>query len=417
MFAPDRRRRRRQLSTVSLAAGAALVLSACAGGGGGEPSADPTAALEDFDPITIKVAELSPERGSIGDTWKVFQAEITEKTDGKITFENFWAGSLLGAVEISPGVADGVADMGWSVPSYYPEDLPISSWMMGLGNDVGNSAVHAVVAGTAATMQTQLTSQAIQDEYAAYGLKLILPGGSSQYKLLCAKPVNSVEEAVGLRIRSSGPIWSAAIEEIGAVPVNIPLTEAYEGLQRGVIDCVALNIGGITIFGLQEVAPYFVPVSFAQLIGSGFVMNLDVWESLPVEVQGIIFDAAGSAAKELWLKYIAQEAVLAADFVENGGNVVVAGSADLDDAIGEARQSWLDAMVESAPAGLADPQELIDAYTENLNYWIGVLENEGFGSVGNDPEEIAAQYNDLSDIDLDAVFEKFKTEALDPNRP
>src|SRR5690606_24463977 len=119
------------------------------------------------------------------------------------------------------------------------------------------------------------TDEATTEQFADQNLKVIHTYSSPAYNVLCTKPVESVDQAAGLRIRTSGDIWSASIEEIGGVPVSLPFNEAYEGLQRGVIDCVTVMPAAFLSFGFVEVAHEFVPITFAQTAGQTIVMNLD----------------------------------------------------------------------------------------------------------------------------------------------
>ena len=52
------------------------------------------------------------------DIW--FMDEVTRRTNGRITFEKYFSGSLLKPSDILPGVSSGAADIGNSVPSASP---------------------------------------------------------------------------------------------------------------------------------------------------------------------------------------------------------------------------------------------------------------------------------------------------------
>jgi TRAP-type C4-dicarboxylate transport system substrate-binding protein len=86
----------------------------------------------------------------------------------------------------------------------------------------------------------QLTNEAAIDEYAEQGVRVINVWASAAYNMLCNRPVDSESEISGARVRSAGPVWNATLEALGAVPVSMPSAEMFEGLQRGVLDCVLI---------------------------------------------------------------------------------------------------------------------------------------------------------------------------------
>lgn len=396
---------RHLLATAAAVAGAGLLLGGCAAGA--DPAATETDAAEDYDPITLTLADFSPETGPNGKAWAIFQDIVEERTDGKVTFENYWAGSLLGATEVLSGVSDGVADLGTVIPSYYPEDLAITTWTMGLGDTVSPSVVHAVAAGGAATYEFMLTQQEVLDEYSEQGLVPLMSTASAPYRLLCTKPVNSLDEAEGLRARGSGPLWVSTLEALGMTSVNVALNEAYESMQRGVIDCVSVQASGYITFGLVEIAKNFVPVTLANLLGTTFVINQDVWNTLPPSVQAIMRDAASEAATAIWDFYLEGEAALGPMLEPYGGDIAVSDTDELDPVVRDEQKAWIDAMVDTAPGGLADPQAVIDSFTEKLERWDAVLTDEGF-----EPSEGADQYGELDGIDLTSFSDIFTAEVV-----
>src|SRR5690606_1109227 len=114
-----------------------------------------------------------------------------------------------------------------------------------------------------------------------HNIKVLQSTSTPAYNLLCNKPVNSLESAKGIRARAIGAVWSDTVEALGMTPVSIAWNEAYEGLQRGVFDCMVINpnqyADGLI---LKDVAPEYVPVTMAQLQSSTWVINLETWESL-----------------------------------------------------------------------------------------------------------------------------------------
>lgn len=369
--------------------------------------------LDNLEPQTLKLADFSGDQtANFGKAMVQWEEAITEYTDGKITFENYWSSSLLGALDTLPGVGDGVADIGLIIPSYMPKELPVGSWLFGFGAALSGSTVHDVAAGGAAALETVLTYEPLVQEYAAHNVVVLQATATPAYNLLCNKPISTLDDAKGIRARAIGAVWSGTAEAMGMSPVSIAWGEAYEGLQRGVFDCMVINpnqyANGLI---LKDVAPEYVPVTMAQLQASTFVMNKDVFEGFPVELQNFIIEESVRAAQTIWNGYLQIEAD-AGDLIAAGEVIHTNDVSALEPVAAAQRAAFVAAMTETAPAAVADPQAMIDSYTGRIAYWTGVLEEQGYPVVERNPEAILKAFGGLRDVDLSGFTDRFNAEVV-----
>lgn len=385
----------------------ALALGLAAGG--------PAAAqewLENLEPITLKHADFSGDQtANFGMAMVAWQEKVTEFTDGKVTFENYWSSSLLGALDTLPGVGDGIADIGLIIPSYHPRELPVGSWLFGFGAALSGSTVHDVVAGGAAALEMVLTYEPLTEEYASHNLVVLQATATPAYNLLCNTPVSSLAEAEGKRARAIGAVWSGTVEALGMTPVSISWSEVYEGLQRGVFDCMVINpnqyASGLV---LKDVAPEYVPVTMAQLQASTFVMNKEVFDSFPVELQNFLIDSSVETAYDIWKGYLQIEAD-AGDLIAAGEEIRTNDVSALEPVAAAQRAEFVAGMAGTAPPAVENPQQVIDAYLARIAYWTGVLEAQGHPVVGRSPEAIMRAFAGLRDVDLEPFLERFDAEV------
>lgn len=368
--------------------------------------------LDDLQPRVLRLADFSGDQNAnFGRAMVGWQEAVTEFTEGKITFENYWSSSLLNAMDTLRGVGDGVADIGLIIPSYYPQELPVGSWLFGLGGALSGSTVHDVAAGGAAALETVLTLEPLTEEYARHNLVVMQGTSTPAYNLLCNTPINSLEDARGIRARAIGAVWSDTAEALGMTPVSIAWNEAYEGLQRGVFDCMVINpnqyADGLI---LKDVAPEYVPVTFAQLQSSTWVMNLDTWESFPVELQNFMIEESVRAAQNIWEGYLEIEA-RAGDLIAAGEEIRVNDVSELEPVAAAQRAEAVQALAQSAPAAVQDPQAVIDTYLARIAYWTEALEAEGYAVAERTPEAIMEAFGGLRDVDLSGFIERFNTEV------
>lgn len=368
--------------------------------------------LDNLEPRVLRLADFSGDaNANFGKAMVAWEEAITEFTQGKITFENYWSASLLNATDTLSGVRDGVADIGLIIPTYYPQELPVGSWLFGLGGALSGSTVHDVAAGGAAALETVLTLPALTEEYASHNIKVLQGTSTPAYNLLCNKPIESLEAAKGIRARAIGAVWSDTAEALGMTPVSIAWNEAYEGLQRGVFDCMVINpnqyVDGLI---LKDVAPEFVPVTMAQLQSSTWVMNLDVWNSFPVELQNFMTQESVKAAYNIWKGYLEIEAA-AGDLIAAAEEVRTSDVSELEPVAAKQRAEAVAALPEVAPASVENPEAVVENYLARIAYWTEALEAEGYEVAERTPEAILKAFGGLRDVDLSGFFAKFDAEV------
>jgi len=368
--------------------------------------------LDDLEPQTLKLADFSGDQtANFGKAMVAWEEAITEFTEGKITFENYWSSSLLGALDTLEGVGDGVADIGLIIPSYMPQKLPVASWMFGMGAALSGSTVHDVAAGGATALETLLTYEPITQEYASHNVVVMQATATPAYNLLCNTPISSLEEAQGKRARAIGAVWSSTVEALGMTPVSISWGEAYEGLQRGVFDCMVINpnqyADGLV---LKDVAPEYVPVTMAQLQASTWVMNKDVWESFPVELQNFITEQNIKAAADIWQGYMEIEAK-AGELIAAGEEIRTNDISALEPVAAEQRAAFVAALPETAPEAVDNPEQFVADYQERIAYWTDALEEMGYSVAERTLEAIMEAFAGLDEVDLSGFYEKFDSEV------
>jgi TRAP-type C4-dicarboxylate transport system substrate-binding protein len=368
--------------------------------------------LADLEPMTLKLADFSGDQtANFGQAMVAWEESITEFTDGKITFENYWSSSLLNALDSLQGVGDGVADIGLIIPTYMPQELPVASWLFGLGGALSGSTVHDVAAGGATALETVLTLPSLTEEYARHNVVVLQGTSTPAYNLLCNTPISSLAEAEGKRARAIGAVWSDTVEALGMTPVSIAWNEAYEGLQRGVFDCMVINpnqyVNGLV---LKDVAPEFVPVTMAQLQSSTWVMNKDVWDGFPVELQNFITEANAKAAYDIWMGYLEIEAQ-AGDLIAAGEEIHTNDVSELEPVAAAQRAAAIATLADSAPGAVEDPQKVIDDYLARIDYWTAALEAEGYMVTERTPEAILEAFAGLREVDLANFFDKYNEEV------
>ena len=108
-----------------------------------------------------------------------------------------------------------------------------------------------------------------------------------------AKPIRTLEDLKGMKIRTPSAAQSAQLEALGAIPIDMPANQIYNNLDRGVIDASMIPMSAALDFKLIEVAKYFTVD--APLGRSPFLvaMNRARYEKLPANLKKVIDDTTG----------------------------------------------------------------------------------------------------------------------------
>ncbi len=223
---------------------------------------------------------------------KRFIEEVTKRTEGKITFETYYGGSLLKARELSPGVSAGAVDIAVTVPgAFEPEQFPLT----GVTLPYITSNPYAT---TAAFKEMYASSPELKAEFEKHNQHLLFAMGSGENTLWTNKEIRTPADLKGQRIRVTLGV-ADALGALGATPVGIPWSEALDLVQRGGVDGVSATPfdQGVKT-GLADIIPY---VSDAGGAGSyavvTVVMNKAKWDGLDDATRKVMDEVASEMAE------------------------------------------------------------------------------------------------------------------------
>ncbi len=218
--------------------------------------------------------------------------EVAKATNGAVKVTLYPSMQLGGKPpELYRQVKDGVVDLVFTLPGYTSPAFPRVGIieLPGLKDD-----------GLAATnMMWDLLDPYLLPEFE--GTKVIALWGAEDAGLMSrGKAIRSMDELKGLRMRSPSAAQAKQLQVMGAVPIAAPITEVYQGLERGTMDGAMVPFTTILDFRLGEVARG-ITISGPVFGRSVFLvaMNQKKYESLPPEARAAIDRLSG---RELSLK-------------------------------------------------------------------------------------------------------------------
>lgn len=215
------------------------------------------------------------------DVW--FMNEVTRRTNGRITFEKYYSGSLLKASDILPGVSSGAADIGNSVPSAYNrQDYPLSNITLPFITTRVDSLTYAF-------KDLYDKNPQFRKEYESRGLKLLYAPAYAENTIWSTKEVAKPADVKGLRVRAVLAVGDS-LAKMGASIVAIPFPDAIDGMRRGALDAMSATPfdTGVSA-GLPEIARFGSDAGRMGVYAvSATVINQKTWAALDAETQKVI---------------------------------------------------------------------------------------------------------------------------------
>ena len=246
-------------------------------------------AAADVDKLDIQYGSLFPGGVYISNLDKFFADELKKRSDGKINIDLHFSNALGTPAEIIPLIGSGAVGMGGIVTGYHFGELPFAS----LTNAVPATFNSASVLGITANLFEN--NETIKSEFDRTNLHPIFLRHLPEYTLICTKPLRTMADLKGIKIRTYGAYIPKMVEAMGAVPVNLSISEMYESLQRGVVDCVYWTKSLTVPFKLHEVAKYVSDLELGAINAVTIFTSQDNWNSWSEDTRSLIKQVAAEA--------------------------------------------------------------------------------------------------------------------------
>lgn len=301
---------------------------------------------------TLKISHyLPPRHGFQTDFLAPWAKALEEKTGGKVAVEIFDGTSAFGRIDrqadqVRAGVIDIALGLNGIPRDRYPASSVIEMPFLVESADSGSRALW------------QLYKEgALGGEYDDFKVLALFTHHGGLFHTV-DKPVRTLDDLKGLRMRTPSPAVSAMLEYLGASPVGMPPAAIYESLQKGVLDGVVTTWDLVGAIKANELLKYHTDAK-AYVAGFHVLMNKKKYESLPEDVRAAIDALSGDAlvAKfgAWWDKWDAR----GLEDARQRGNEIIPVDEATRKQWAETLQPMIATYLETLKAqGVADPQAL-----------------------------------------------------------
>lgn len=325
---------------------------------------------------------VSPKHPVMAGSLPIMFKGVAKDTGGAIKWKMVAGGQLMNGRGTVAAIRDGIADAGMPIPSYTPTDLPATNSVFStlvFGEDI-------VAAGGATTEMLMLGCPECQAEIKKNKAVVLGSYSASPFKLMCRKPVRSLAELKGKKVRSSGG-GVYLMKAAGATPVAMSPAKATTALQRGTIDCVLGAPSWLRSYGYQDVAKHILnyPLGMVGPVLSMY-LNRSAWDRLTMDQKKAHLKYAPRVvAHSVINAYKLRDAAIIASATKIGVTLHPAGSEFKDLVEKRAVAQRAQNIANARKFGVKNAEKIADDFEAALRKWAKLSKE-----IGSDPAKFAA---------------------------
>jgi len=234
--------------------------------------------------ITIQAITAWPKTTFMVENFMRFMERVNERAaelyPGQFEINYKGGPEVISFREQVEAVRTGLVDMVFTATSYYTSIIPVGDGFSATALKPWEERDKGVFAFI----------QKIHAEKAnVYFLSRM--GSGIPFQIYMNKPVNSVEDLKGMKIRGS-PTLIPFLKKVGANPVMMAPGDIYTGLERGVVDGFVWPAAQISEWGWEKVTKYVIEPPTPYQAIDVVLVNLDVWKKLPTHLQDLLIYSA-----------------------------------------------------------------------------------------------------------------------------
>jgi len=229
--------------------------------------------------------------------FKIEQAwadRVETMSDGRISIEILPVGAVVAHNETLTAVGSGILQGHMTDPSYFAGKDPAFAM---LGNLVGawsdpDQMLKFMNYGGGKELFNELVEP--------YGVHFVGAAATGLEAFLSTEPLHGVDDLQGLKMRAPEGMVQEVFARAGATPVNLPGSEVYTSLEKGVIEAADYTVFSTNHeLGMHKFANYPVYPGFHSLPVVDVSINKDIWDGLPQDLKTILEVSVRDFARDM----------------------------------------------------------------------------------------------------------------------
>ncbi|MGR3592485.1 MAG: TRAP transporter substrate-binding protein [Limimaricola soesokkakensis] len=216
---------------------------------------------------------------------------VSEMSDGRIAVEMLPVESIVAHNETQDAIAAGILDGHITDTSYFSgKDAAFGL----IANPVGAWSDPQQMFDFMEAGGAELMNELVEP----YGLHFIGATTPGLEAFVSKVPLEGVEDLKGLKLRAPEGLVQQVFAAAGAAPVNLPGSEVFTSLDKGVIDAADYTVFSTNqAQGMHDVAPHPVYPGFHSMPLVEVSMNKSKWDELPDDLKQIMEESVKQFAQ------------------------------------------------------------------------------------------------------------------------
>jgi TRAP-type C4-dicarboxylate transport system substrate-binding protein len=310
--------------------------------------------LAQAQPITLRIADSLPAGHVIHTVvTKPFMEEVEKESKGQIKFQHFPGGQLGKAKDLLSLTQSGVVDVGYVVPAYQSDKMPLTAAMELPGAYVdycqGMRAFYAL---------THDDGYLVKNEFTPNKVIPLVSFMLTPYQLVIGskRKIETLADLEGLKVRSAGGAMDFMLKQLEVVPVRMTPPEIYESLSRGTIDGALLPYQSVQSYGLTSLLTAGTTKENFGSVVLTYSIGVSKWKQLPVSAREVLAKVAKKVSLESCQNFLKAESEAFAGVKAKGVKQIAFSPADeksLETIFHHVGQDWAESLESRGKPGKA----------------------------------------------------------------
>ena len=233
---------------------------------------------------------------------------VGELSEGRIEITVVPVGTVVAHNETLEAVGAGILQGHITDPSYFSGKDPAFAM---LGNLVGAWSAPEQMFDY---MENGGGKELFNELVNPYGLQFLGASATGVEAFLSTKPIHGVDDLKGIKMRAPEGMVQEVFAAAGASPVNLPGSEVYTALEKGVIDAADYTVFSTNhAQGMHEFAKYPLYPGFHSMPVIEVSVNKEIYDGLPEDLQTLLNDSVSVFAEDMITQLDEQNEVAVAE--------------------------------------------------------------------------------------------------------
>ncbi len=242
--------------------------------------------------------------------------KVKKASDGRLIIKPFPPGAAVPSAEQWEAVRKGVIEMALSYGAFWVGKTPVAGFSVGVPFTLRDIQDQYVL------YQKLGLEELVRSNYAKQNIYFLRHLPCFDTVMTSKKPINSVADLKGLKVRATGLIGEM-LAEAGATVAYFPGPEIYGALEKGIVDAAVYGpLATQYELGFHEITKYVAMPPMASE-GDEAIVNIDAWNKLPDDLKMLLKLSIAEHAERLAAIYRYESETALESFIKKGAKVSI----------------------------------------------------------------------------------------------